>query len=213
MRLRYVDNAHELIEAHPRLLSKPEQYKDKWQSLFEKEQPLYVEFGAGKGSFIINLAKQTPDANLLAFERNAKVVYKSIAKLEEETHENFYIVCADVTNLREIFDDHSVDRIYLNFSDPWPKDRHAKRRLTHRGFLEKYKEILKPGGEIHFKTDNDDLFDFSVEEFKENGWTLLLVTKDLHKSDYVEGNVMTEYEEKFSSRGKNINKLIAKYNG
>jgi len=213
MRLRYVENAHQLIDDHPRLLSKPEQYKESWQSLFKKEQPLYVEFGAGKGSFIINLAKQIPEANMLAFERNAKVVFKSIAKLEEETHDNFFIVCADVTNLKDIFADHSVDRIYLNFSDPWPKDRHAKRRLTHRGFLEKYKEILKQGGEIHFKTDNDDLFEFSVEEFRENGWELLVVTTDLHNSDYVEGNVMTEYEEKFSSKGKNINKLIAKYKG
>lgn len=213
MRLRYVDNAHELIEAHPRLLSKPEQYKEKWQMLFTKQQPLYVEFGAGKGSFIIQTAAQLPEANFLAFERNAKVVYKSIAKLESIKHDNFFIVCADVTNLKDIFMDHSVDRIYLNFSDPWPKDRHAKRRLTHRGFLEKYKEILKPGGELHFKTDNDDLFAFSVEEFKENDWDLLVVTTDLHNSDYVQGNVMTEYEEKFSSQGKNINKLIAKYRG
>lgn len=213
MRLRYVENAHELIEEHARLLSKPEQYKGKWQSLFNEEAPLYVEFGAGKGSFIIGTAEKLPEANFLAFERNAKVVYKSIVKLEEVKHDNFYIVCADVTNLRDIFADHSVDRIYLNFSDPWPKDRHAKRRLTHRGFLEKYKEILKTGGEIHFKTDNDDLFAFSVEEFRDNGWDLLVVTTDLHNSEFVAGNVMTEYEEKFSSRGKNINKLIAKYKG
>jgi len=213
MRLRYVENAHELIEAHARLLSKPEQYKDTWQTLFKKEAPLYVEFGAGKGSFIINTAATLPEANFLAFERNSKVVFKSIAKLEEVPHDNFFIVCADVTNLRDIFADHSVDRIYLNFSDPWPKERHAKRRLTHRGFLEKYKEVLRNNGEIHFKTDNDDLFAFSVEEFKENGWELLVVTTDLHNSDYVDGNVMTEYEEKFSSQGKNINKLIAKYKG
>lgn len=213
MRLRYVENAHDLIEEHARLLSKPEQYKESWQSLFKKEAPLYVEFGAGKGSFIIGMAEKHPEANFLAFERNAKVVFKSIVKMEELDFENFYIVCADVTNLKDIFQDHSVDRIYLNFSDPWPKDRHAKRRLTHRGFLEKYKEILKPGGEIHFKTDNDDLFAFSVEEFKENGWDMLLVTEDLHNSEFVAGNVMTEYEEKFSSRGKNINKLIAKYKG
>lgn len=211
MRLRYVDNAHELIDEHPRLLSKPEQYKENWQALFQQKQPLFVEFGAGKGSFIINLAKQFPEANLLAFERNAKVVFKSIVKLEEEKHENFYIVCADVTNLRDIFSDHTVDRIYLNFSDPWPKDRHAKRRLTHKGFLEKYKEILVHGGEIHFKTDNDALFAFSVNEFKENGWELLVETTDLHNSEFNHGNVMTEYEEKFSSQGKNINKLIAKY--
>lgn len=210
MRLRYVENAHELIEAHDRLLSKPEQYKESWQTLFKTEGPLYVEFGAGKGNFIINTATQIKDANFLAFERNAKVVSKSLAKLDEVDHDNFYIVCADVTNLNDIFMPHSVDRIYLNFSDPWPKDRHAKRRLTHAGFLEKYKTILTEGGEVHFKTDNDDLFAFSVEEFKENGWTLTVETTDLHNSPYVEGNVMTEYEEKFSSQGKNINKLIAK---
>ncbi|MBI9013282.1 MAG: tRNA (guanosine(46)-N7)-methyltransferase TrmB [Clostridiales bacterium] len=210
MRLRYVENAHELIEAHDRLLSKPEQYKESWSTLFKTEGPLYVEFGAGKGSFIINTAEKITDANFLAFERNAKVVSKSLTKLDEVDHDNFYIVCADVTNLNDIFRPHSVDRIYLNFSDPWPKDRHAKRRLTHAGFLEKYKTILTEGGEVHFKTDNDDLFAFSVEEFKENGWTLIVETTDLHNSPYVEGNVMTEYEEKFSSQGKNINKLIAK---
>lgn len=210
MRLRYVDNAHELIEAHERLLNKPEQYKDQWQSLFKKEQPLYVEFGAGKGSFIIGKAEQNQNANFLAFERNAKVVYKSIAKLDDLTFDNFYIVCADVTDVRAIFPDQGVDRIYLNFSDPWPKDRHAKRRLTHDGFIKKYEQILKPGGEVHFKTDNDDLFAFSVEAFKRMGWELLVVTEDLHNSDFLEGNIMTEYEEKFSSQGKNINKLIAR---
>lgn len=211
MRLRYVDNAHEQIEAHERLLVKPEQYKGKWPTLFKQTGPLYVEFGAGKGSFIINKAEQIKEANFLAFERNAKVVYKSLAKLETITHDNFYIVCADVTDVEAIFPKNSVDRIYLNFSDPWPKDRHAKRRLTHEGFLNKYKEILKEHGEVHFKTDNDDLFAFSVEEFKRMGWDLLVVTEDLHNSEYLEGNIMTEYEEKFSSQGKNINKLIARY--
>lgn len=210
MRLRYVDNAHEQIEAHPRLLVKPEQYKGKWDGLFKNEAPLYVEFGAGKGSFVINKAEQINTANFLAFERNAKVVYKSLVKLDEVEHDNFYIVCADVTDVEAIFSKESVDRIYLNFSDPWPKDRHAKRRLTHKGFLNKYKEILKTDGEVHFKTDNDDLFAFSVEEFKRLDWDMILVTEDLHNSPYVEGNIMTEYEEKFSSQGKNINKLIAR---
>lgn len=210
MRLRYVQDAEEKIAAHPRLLVKPEQYKDKWSELFKADQPLYVEFGAGKGSFIINKAMQNQEANFLAFERCAKVVYKSIVKMDEITHDNFYLAWGDVTDLYDLFSEDSVDRIYLNFSDPWPKDRHAKRRLTHEKFLNKYKHILKPGGEVHFKTDNDDLFAFSVEEFKRMGWELVLVTEDLHHSPYVEGNIMTEYEEKFSSRGKNINKLIAR---
>lgn len=209
MRLRYVDNAYEMIENHPRLLQKPEAYKGKWQSLFKTEQPLYVEFGGGKGSFVIDSAQADLGSNYLTFERNAKVVCKSLPKLENILHDNFFIVCADVTDVCGIFEDNGVDRIYLNFSDPWPKDRHAKRRLTHDGFLKKYACILKAQGELHFKTDNDDLFAYSLEAFKRMGWTLKLVTTDLHKSDHVAGNIMTEYEEKFSSMGKNINKLIA----
>ena len=209
MRLRYVENAYEMIDKNPRLLQKPEQYKGKWQSIFEKNQPLRVEFGGGKGSFIIDTAEKDLESNYLTFERNAKVVCKSLPKLEAIEHDNFYIVCADVTDVCGIFEDDSVDRIYLNFSDPWPKDRHAKRRLTHDSFLKKYKKILKAGGELHFKTDNDGLFDYSLEAFERQGWILKVVTRDLHKSDFLDGNVMTEYEEKFSKLGKNINKLIA----
>ncbi len=211
MRLRYVENAYEQIEDHERMILKPEQHKGKWNSLFENpEAPLYVEFGAGKGGFIIGLSEKNPDANFLAFERNSKVVHKSIEKLKTVDNKNFYIVCADITELEEIFEDNSVDRIYLNFSDPWPKDRHARRRLTHEGFINRYEKVLKDAGEIHFKTDNDDLFDFSVEEFKRLGWDLIVCTTDLHNSEFNDGNVMTEYEAKFSSQGKNINKLIAK---
>lgn len=210
MRLRYVDDAHGKIDAHERLLANPEQYKGKWSSLFKKEQPLYVEFGGGKGGFIIGVSEKHPEANFLTFERNAKVVYKSIAKLEEISHDNFFIVWGDVTDVEKIFEPKSIDRIYLNFSDPWPKDRHAKRRLTHGKFLNKYKSILKDGGELHFKTDNDGLFEYSLESFKENGWELTYVTHDLHQTDQAEDNVMTEYEAKFSSKGKNIHKLIAK---
>lgn len=210
MRLRYVEDAYKHIEDHKRLISKPEKYKDKWETLFKNTQaPLHVEFGAGKGGFIIGLSELNPDVNYLAFERNSKVVFKSIEKLKEVEHDNFYIVCADITELEKIFSVDSIDRIYLNFSDPWPKDRHAKRRLTHEGFLNRYENVLKENGEIHFKTDNDDLFAFSVEEFKRLGWTLSVCTTDLHNSDFNEGNVMTEYEAKFSSQGKNINKLVA----
>jgi tRNA (guanine-N7-)-methyltransferase len=209
MRLRYVENAYEMIDKNPRLLQKPEQYKGCWQTLFKEIQPLRVEFGGGKGSFIIDTAEKDLKSNYLTFERNAKVVCKSLPKLEDINHDNFYIVCADVTDVCGIFEENSVDRIYLNFSDPWPKDRHAKRRLTHDTFLKKYEKILQSGGELHFKTDNDGLFEYSVQAFERQGWTLKILTRDLHHSDHLEGNVMTEYEEKFSSLGKNINKLIA----
>lgn len=211
MRLRYVEDAYKQIGDHERMILKPEQHKGQWASLFKNpEAPLHVEFGAGKGGFIIGLSEQNLQVNYLAFERNSKVVYRSIEKLKTIANDNFFIVCADITELENIFSEESLDRIYLNFSDPWPKDRHAKRRLTHETFLNRYAKVLKEGGEIHFKTDNDGLFEFSVEEFKRLGWTLLLCTTDLHNSEFNEGNVMTEYEEKFSSSGKNINKLIAK---
>lgn len=213
MRLRYVEDAYKHIEDHDRLISKPEKHKDEWSTLFNnQEAPLHVEFGAGKGGFIIGLSEKNLDVNYLAFERNSKVVYKSIEKLKSVEHDNFYIVCADITELENIFSENSLDRVYLNFSDPWPKDRHARRRLTHEGFLNRYEKVLKENGEIHFKTDNDDLFSFSVEEFKRLGWTLSVCTTDLHNSEFVEGNVMTEYEAKFSSQGKNINKLVASKN-
>ncbi len=211
MRLRYVDDVYEKIDNNERLLRSPEEYKGKWNELFEdKDAPLYVEFGGGKGHFIIELSKQNPEINFLSFEKNSKVAYKSIKEVNENTHKNYYIVCGDITDLLAIFTERSVDRIYLNFSDPWPKDRHQKRRLTSKRFLDKYKQILKDNGEIHLKTDNDLLFEFSLESLKENGFEIILSTTDLHQSDYVEGNIMTEYEEKFVLRGKNINKLIGR---
>ena len=164
------------------------------KNLFNDDKEVRIEIGCGKGDFIVGTAEKNPDVNFLAIERVHDVL----------------VMAADAKELTELFDAESIDRIYLNFSDPWPKSRHEKRRLTHRNFLEIYKTILKDNGEIHFKTDNRGLFDFSIEEFKEMGWELNKLTYDLHNSEYMENNVMTEYERRFSGLGFSINRVEAK---
>lgn len=209
MRLRHVENAHEIIKDNEKAIFRPERFKGKWDEIFGNKNPLHVEFGSGRGSFIMGMAEKYPNINYLAFERNSKVVIRALKKLPEECPENFYFAHSDIKLIDEIFNDNDLDRIYLNFSDPWPKKRHSKRRLTYRGFLKDYERILKSSGDLHFKTDNDGLFNFSIEELKEQGCNITLVTRDLHNSQYSEDNVMTEYEKKFSKQGKKINKLIA----
>ncbi len=209
MRLRYIEGGKEKLAAHERVIQSPQEHKGNWLTVFNKKQPLHVEFGGGKGGFIIGMAAQHPEINYLSFERCSKVLIKGISKMPEEDNKNFYLVHFHLQTASEVFENNELDRIYLNFSDPWPKDRHAKRRLTYRKYLETYSKVLKVGGELHFKTDNDDLFDFSLNELTEMGWEIKVMTKDLHNSSYVAGNIMTEYEKKFSEKGKNINKVIA----
>lgn len=209
MRLRYVKNAYEIMEKHDRVVTGPTEYKGKWNELFNNNNPIHVEFGSGRGGFIAKLAETNTQINYLAFERNSKVIIKGLNKLLENHATNFYFVHSDVKKIEEIFEENEVEKIYLNFSDPWPKKKHAKRRLTHRRFLRIYEKILIPKGEIHFKSDNDGLFDFSLEEFRELGWDVIMMTRNLHNSQYVDGNIMTEYEEKFAAQGISINKLIA----
>ncbi|WP_073147555.1 tRNA (guanosine(46)-N7)-methyltransferase TrmB [Paramaledivibacter caminithermalis] len=209
MRLRYVKDGLERLQNHDKVITRPEEYKGSWNKLFNNENPIHVEFGSGRGGFIVQMAEKNPNINYLAFERNSKVIIRGINKLPENLAVNFYFVHSDIRKLEEIFIDSEINRVYLNFSDPWPKKRHFKRRLTYRKFLKIYENILIPKGELHFKTDNVDLFDFSIEELKEAGWEICLITRDLHNSQYAEGNVMTEYEEKFVKRGQAINKLIA----
>ena len=187
-------------------------YSDKGDILDEEflsHHPLHMEIGCGKGRFITTLAKQNPDVNYIASEMIANIIVLAVEKAQEEEIENIRFVSGNVQYMADSLPEGSVDRIYLNFSDPWPKDRHAKRRLTHKRFLDLYDKILAPNGEIHFKTDNRPLFDFSLQSFQENGWELSEVTFDLHNSGF-EGNIMTEYEEKFSGLGFTINRLVAK---
>ncbi len=177
------------------------------QTLFGNNKPLRIEIGCGKGDFIVGTAEKEPDVNFLAVEKVSDVLVIAAEKVKASGLENVRVCCIDAKELTEIFEAHTIDRIYLNFSDPWPKARHEKRRLTYRTFLEIYKQILKEDGAIYFKTDNRGLFDFSLEEFKEFGIRMEKLTFDLHNSEYMEGNVMTEYEKRFSSMGVPINRV------
>lgn len=210
MRLRRDNRAPEYLAQDERVVLNPESFRGKWHEVFGNNNPIHVEFGCGKGGFITELAKRNPHINYIAAERAETVVYKACKKanLSEETPSNLRFLYFDVSNCKEIFEIGEVERLYLNFSDPWPKTRHANRRLTYRGFLEKYADILKKEGEIHFKTDNKGLFAFSVEEFSASGWLMKNVTLDLHNSG-MEDNIMTEYEKKFSELGFTINRLEA----
>ncbi len=173
------------------------------------KKPLYLEIGCGKGSFVCGLAAKEPDVNIIALERIADVAMLAMEKCKAAELTNVRFIVGDVAKLWDIFSDGSVDRIYLNFSDPWPKAGHAKRRLTHRNFLAQYLRILKPDGAIFFKTDNRGLFDFSLEEFAAMDFRLENLTYDLHNSEWAEGNIMTEYEKNFSEKGFSINRVEA----
>lgn len=210
MRLRNVVGAHEKLARHDLVINDAKEYKGKWQQLFNNDHAIHIEIGMGKGQFITTLAKKNPHINYIGFEKYTSVLVRALDKIDEEENlNNIVVVRMDVEEILNVFEKGEIERVYLNFSDPWPKDRHAKRRLTHKNFLEKYKVILKEDGVICFKTDNKDLFDFSLEEIKNNGWVLSKVTRDLHNSDYLEGNVMTEYEEKFVEKGLPIYRLEA----
>lgn len=180
------------------------------KKLFDNNNEVRIEIGCGKGDFIVGTAEKNPDINFLAIEKVHDVLVMAAEKIKRSGLTNVKVCCCDAKELTELFDEKTIDRIYLNFSDPWPKSRHEKRRLTHRGFLEIYKAILKDNGEIHFKTDNRGLFDFSLEEFNACNWELNKLTFDLHNSEYMENNVMTEYEKRFSELGFNINRVEAK---
>ena len=204
MRLRHIQGAEETIASSPFVIQEPEQHRGTWNQVFGGSHPLEIEVGMGKGRFIMEKASANPDINYIGIERYSSVLLRGLQKRSEMDLENIYFMCIDAKDMAEIFAPGEVDRIYLNFSDPWPKDRHAKRRLTSRQFLERYHNILKEEGRVIFKTDNRPLFDFSLEEVEEAGWTLEKCTFDLHHSEYLEGNIMTEYEEKFVAKGNPI---------
>ena len=211
MRLRNVPGARETIIENQFSIQQPEQMKGKWAEVFQNDHPIHIEVGMGKGQFIIEMARRNPEVNYIGIEKYSSVLVRAVEKLEDFEQDNLRLIRMDAENIEEVFDKDEVDRIYLNFSDPWPKDRHAKRRLTSTRFLERYDNILTPEGRVMFKTDNKDLFDFSLEQVEEAGWILENHTYDLHHSEYNEGNVMTEYEEKFSAKGNPICRLSRIY--
>lgn len=184
------------------------------QFAFDEERPLYIEIGCGKGNFACGMAAKHPERNFIAMERVADVACLALEKAKacaEERPDNLRFLIGDAKNLTEWLPEHSVDGLYLNFSDPWPKSGHAKRRLTHRGFLELYRRVLKPDGRLYLKTDNQGLFEFSLEEFAAAGLVTEWLTRDLHHSERAEGNIMTEYEANFSSKGMPIYSAIVRF--
>lgn len=191
------------------VVHEPEMMKGKWREAFGNDHPVYVEIGMGKGRFLMDMARLYPEINFIGIEKYSSVLLRAVQKLEEEELPNVRLIRMDAEDLENVFAQGELDRIYLNFSDPWPKDRHAKRRLESRQFLARYDQILKKDGTIEFKTDNRALFDFALEEVEAAGWTLNEKTFDLHADARLnEGNVMTEYEERFSAQGNPICKYI-----
>ena len=211
MRLRNIPGSKDVIADSRFVVQNPDGQRGKWAEVFRNNHPVWIEVGMGKGRFIMDMARLHPDINFIGIEMYDSVLLRAVQKREqmEEELSNLYFIRMDARNLPEVFAQGEVDRIFLNFSDPWPKERHAKRRLTSRQFLERYDQILAEDGQVEFKTDNRGLFEFSLQEVEGTKWQLLASTFDLHhESEMVRGNVMTEYEEKFSSMGNPIHKMI-----
>ena len=208
MRLRNVKGSREKFKANDFVIKDIEQKKGKWSEIFENDNPIQIEIGMGKGQFIMELARQNPKINYIGIEKYSSVLVRALQKMEEDPLPNLCFIRMDAEYIENVFAEGEVDQIYLNFSDPWPKDRHAKRRLTSKEFLARYNTILKSDGIIIFKTDNKDLFDFSLEQADIANWNKINDTYDLHHSPYVEGNIMTEYETKFVAEGKPICRMV-----
>ena len=223
MRLRNIPRANDVIASSPLVIQDPKAQRGQWKEVFGNDHPIHIEVGMGKGRFITELARKHPEINYIGIERYTSVLLRAVEKLQGKEQaegqeavtaaanipENLYFICMDATELPEVFAPEEVARIYLNFSDPWPKDRHAKRRLPSRQFLARYDQILKKDGTMEFKTDNRGLFDFALEEIEPAGWRLLMHTFDLHAdAELMKDNIMTEYEEKFASKGNPIGKMV-----
>ena len=223
MRLRNIPSARQELADSSYVIGENDvpQFRGRWSELFsggvhagsKSPRPLRIEIGMGKGQFLLELARRNPDVDYIGIERYSSVLVHPVRKLEafsqEEALHNILLLRMDAEHLTEVFAPGEVDRIYLNFSDPWPKDRHAKRRLPGRVFLGRFAQVLTPEGKVEFKTDNRSLFDFALEEAAQAGWVVDACTCDLHHTPEMnEGNIMTEYEKRFSELGNPICKLI-----
>ena len=209
MRLRHIPGSEEQIAQSPYVIQNPQEYKGRWKEAFGNNNPIQIEVGMGKGKFLMELAINNPKTNYVGIEMYSSVLLKAVQKRKDMELSNLWFLRIDARILADIFAPQEVEKIFLNFSDPWPKDRHAKRRLTSPEFMAVYDKILKSDGTVEFKTDNRNLFDYSLTSIPEAGWIVPIYTFDLHHSSYAEGNVMTEYETKFSLEGKPICKLVA----
>ncbi len=213
MRLRNIPGARDTIAASRWVVQDPASVKGKWREQFTDQKtenaPIHLEIGTGKGRFLIALAQQNPDINYIGIEKYSSVLIRGLEKQDEIELPNLLFIRCDAEDIEEFFDPGEIAKIYLNFSDPWPKERHAKRRLPSKEFLHRYDMILAPEGTIEFKTDNRGLFDFAVEEVEPSVFHIQQITYDLHNDPVMnEGNIMTEYEERFSAKGNKINKYI-----
>ncbi len=213
MRHRRVKNEAERIAEHHRyLIGDPKTVKGNWQSVFGNGNAIYAEFGCGKGKFIMTLAERNPDRNYIAVEGKGSIILRALEKATREGRNNIVFVNEYIRDVSEYFAEDELTGIYLNFSDPWPKDRHAKRRLTHGKYLDGYRKILKDGCCVEFKTDNGDLFAFTQGEFENRGMLLLESTEDLHGTGLPAKDATTEYEDKFRAEGRKINYCKAQVN-
>ncbi|MDO5131765.1 MAG: tRNA (guanosine(46)-N7)-methyltransferase TrmB [Eubacteriales bacterium] len=214
MRLRNIPGSRDVIANSPWVIQKPETLRGSWKSVFQNENPLHLEIGTGKGRFIMQMAQEHPEINYIGIEKYSSVLLRCLEKQEELQLRNLIFVRGDAELINTWFADGEIDRIYLNFSDPWPKERHARRRLPSADYLRRYDRILAQDGEIEFKTDNRGLFDFAVEETAQSSFAITQITYDLHNDPVMnEGNIMTEYEEKFSKKGNRICKYILRRKG
>lgn len=213
MRLRNITGSREVVAASPYVICEPEGYKGRWREVFGNGRPVYIEIGMGKGRFLMEMAARYPERSFVGIEKYSSVLVRALEKRERPENaalENVFFIRMEAEYIADVFAPGEVSGIYLNFSDPWPKERHAKRRLTSREFLSRYEKILKPGGRVEFKTDNRPLFEFSLGQANAAGWEIVAETYDLHGDEaLMRGNVMTEYEEKFSAAGNPICKMVA----
>lgn len=210
MRLRNIKGSREIVDNHRKVLDNPQQYRGQWQRFFGNNHPIQMEIGIGMGDFVMGMATRHSDRNYIGIEKMSGVLARTVRKFDRLDQEfpNLVFLRQDATDLGAFFGEAEIDKIYLNFSDPWPKERYKKRRLTHPNFLNQYRTILKSDGLLQFKTDNEELFDYSLEMIEQSKFEVIALSRDLHRSVYAAENIMTEYERKFSEIGKNINYLV-----
>lgn len=212
MRIRKIKGAADmLLEYKEHFIANPEVNKGKWKEVFGNDNPIYVEFGGGKGKFSTGMSTLNPNVNFIMVDMVPEVVLKAVEKAKNQKLLNFRLILVDINTIETVFEENEIDRIYLNFSDPWPKKRHYKRRLTYKSFLDKYELILKDQSWIHFKTDNRGLFQYSLNSFAENDMIMKNISLNLHEEELDFENVTTEYEEKFSKQGMPIYRVESKF--